>query len=132
MLNRIKELIEREVSFSFETTLSAKSYQLLIRKAQEEGYSVSVLFFWLRNVNLAKERVATRVQEGGHNIPVNVIERRYKAGIYNLFKLYLPIVDKYMIFDNSDTEPELIAEKNQFENLLIKNQEKWQLLNQLK
>jgi predicted ABC-type ATPase len=70
-----------------------------------------LLFFWLQNVELAKERVRIRVSEGGHNIEPEVIERRYFKGIKNLFDIYLPIVGGALIFDNSYGKHELIAEK---------------------
>jgi predicted ABC-type ATPase len=69
-----------------------------------------LLFFWLQNTELAKERVRIRVTEGGHNIDPDVIERRYFRGINNLFEIYLPLVDGVLIFDNSFGKHELIAE----------------------
>lgn len=78
---------------------------------QKNNYTVTLLFFWLQNVDLAIERVKTRVSEGGHNIETEVIRRRYKNGIKNLFEIYLSIADEVMIFDNSVGKPELIAEK---------------------
>lgn len=111
MLERITDLLESKVNFAFETTLATKSYKSKIYLAKEKGYNVTLLFFWLQNVNLAIERVKTRVLEGGHNIETEVIERRYKRGIQNLFEIYLPIVDEVMIFDNSEGKHDLIAEK---------------------
>lgn len=111
MLERITNLLESKVNFAFETTLATKSYKSKIYLAREKGYNVTLLFFWLQNVNLAIERVKTRVLEGGHNIENEVIERRYKRGIQNLFEIYLPIVDEVMIFDNSEGKHDLIAEK---------------------
>lgn len=60
---------------------------------------------------MAKERVRIRVFEGGHNIPPDVIERRYVNGIKNLFDLYLPIVHGALLFDNSFGKPVLIAQQ---------------------
>ena len=102
MLNRINELLREEESFAFETTLSTKSYRNKIIESKDRGYRVMLLFFWLQTVNLAKERVKIRVSEGGHNIEPQIIERRYKRGIKNLFDIYLPIVDGALIFDNSE------------------------------
>ena len=110
MLNRINDLLIKEVSFSFETTLSTKSYKSLILKAQRQGYKVTLLYFWLQNIELAKERVKTRVLEGGHDIPNEVIERRYLRGIKNLFNIYIDIVDAVLIFDNSFGNHQLIAQ----------------------
>ena len=111
MINRINELLKENETFAFETTLSTRSYKNKILKAKEQGYTITLLFFWLNNIELAKERVKTRVKEGGHNIPEDVIERRYLKGIYNLFDIYLPIVDSTLIFDNSFGKHELIAHK---------------------
>jgi len=111
MINRINELLKENETFAFETTLSTRSYKNKILKAKEQGYTITLLFFWLNNIELAKERVKTRVKEGGHNIPEDVIERRYLKGIYNLFDIYLPIVDSTLIFDNSFGKHKLIAYK---------------------
>jgi predicted ABC-type ATPase len=132
MLNRIDVLMEREESFSFETTLAAKSYHLLIKKAKEKGFKVVLLFFWLTSIELAKARVATRVKEGGHNIPPDVIERRYKSGITNLFRIYLPMVDEWIIYDNTSTLPVVICRNDFKTGLQIKNLALWKALKQVR
>lgn len=109
MLNRINDLLELNKVFAIETTLSTKSYKNTVTKAKEKGYEVILLFFWLPNVDLAIERVKQRVIEGGHNIDHEIIKRRYKNGIRNLFHIYMPIVTYTMIFDNSDNLYELVA-----------------------
>ncbi|MFN0189012.1 MAG: zeta toxin family protein [Bacteroidia bacterium] len=111
MLNRISELLYSNESFAFETTLASRNYKNKILLAKSNNYTVTLIFFWLKNIELAKERVQTRVSEGGHNIPNNVIERRYFRGIKNLFDIYLPIVDGALIFDNSQGMHELVAQK---------------------
>ena len=109
MLKRIRELMADQVDFAFETTLSTRSYVSLVKQAQAIGYRVSLLFFWLDSISTAKERVKHRVLQGGHNIPEEVIERRYVRGIQNLTRLYIPIVDYWIIFDNTQN-PMLVAE----------------------
>ena len=109
--HRIDDLFSNNESFAFETTLSTKSYKHKIIEAKQNNYTVTLLFFWLKNVELAKERVKIRVSEGGHNIESDIIERRYLKGIVNLFDIYLPIVDGALIFDNSFGKPELLASK---------------------
>jgi predicted ABC-type ATPase len=128
MLNRINELLYENKSFAFETTLSTRSYKHKILKAKEQGYSVTLLFFWLENVELAKIRVKTRVKEGGHNIPKNVIERRYLKGIKNLFDIYIEIVDVTLIFDNSYGKHQLIAQKFENETITILDSDKFNRL----
>ena len=119
MINRIEELLKENESFAFETTLSTRSYKNKVLQSQKKGYTVTLLFFQLNNIELAKERVKTRVIEGGHNIPEDVIERRYLKGIYNLFDIYLPIIDYSMVFDNSFGKHELIAQKFTNEDLMV-------------
>ena len=125
MLNRINELLDKGINFSFETTLSSKIYKNFVLKAQEVGYKVSLLFFWLESVELAKERVRTRVKEGGHNIPEEIIERRYLRGIKNLFDIYMNCVDAVLIFDNSFGNHELIAQSNNLKEIDILDKQKF-------
>ena len=129
MLERINDLLNSQENFAFETTLATKSYRSKIFLAREKGYNVTLLFFWLRNADLAIERVRTRVIEGGHHIETEVIRRRYKNGIKNLFEIYLPIVDEIMIFDNSEGKHDLIAEKTIESEIEVLNKVKF---NQLK
>ena len=122
---RINGLLKGDENFAFETTLATRSYKNKIIEAKRKGYTVTLLFFWLKNIELAKERVKIRVKEGGHNIPEHVIERRYFKGITNLFKIYLPIVDGALIFDNSYGKHELIAQKTVDNHIDMINEKKF-------
>jgi predicted ABC-type ATPase len=128
MLNKINELLAENENFAFETTLASKSYKNKILEAKKNGYRVTLLFFWLQTIELAKERVKIRVIEGGHTIKPEIIERRYFRGVKNLFNIYLPIVDDALIFDNSEGNHQLIAEKEIDSALNILNSEKFNLL----
>jgi len=132
MLNRIAELLAAKENFAIETTLATKIYKSKIIDAQRSGYIVNLLFFWLESIDLAKERVKTRVRDGGHHIPDDIIERRYVNGIANLFKIYLPIADNVMIFNNSETDIELLAVKLLQKDLSIFNESKFFELQKLK
>lgn len=101
MLKRIRELLGRDESFAIETTLATRSYVNLVRQAQQKDYTVTLVFFWLRTPELALQRIAERVKSGGHDIPTPTARRRYAAGIANLFNLYIPAVDCWMLYDNS-------------------------------
>ena len=130
MLERIKYLLKSEEDFAFETTLATKSYTHFIKEAQNLGYSVSLLFFWLNSPEVAINRVKLRVAEGGHDIPEDVIRRRYDNGLKNFFTLYQSIVDHWMLIDNSGTPYKLIAEaKSEFTNVI--NIETWGKLKSL-
>ena len=109
MLRRVDALLEMGESFSIETTLAARTYARLVRRAQDRGYYVSLLFFWLNSIELAIQRVAERVRNGGHNVPERVIRSRYVSGIHNFFHLYANAVDYWTVFDNSESPRRLIA-----------------------
>ena len=112
MLERISALMEARTTFALETTLSTRSYESLIKKAHKAGYQVELLFFWLSSPEVAIRRVAKRVSEGGHNIPADVIRRRYFAGIRNLFSIYSHVVDRWMLIDNNEGRSVVLAESN--------------------
>jgi len=131
MLKKINDFIKKNYDFAFETTLASKSYLKTIEKAKENGYEVTLLFFWLDSVELAIERVRTRVAEGGHNIPEKVIRRRYFSGIKNLFELYLPICDYWMITDNSNPNLRLVAEGTKEEIIKIEDDSIFNLMKRL-
>lgn len=101
MLQRIDVLLSRHVTFAIETTLATRSYKNLVKRAKESGYKVILLFFWLSSPEMAEMRVAQRVASGGHNIPTDVICRRYWAGLQNLFEIFVPIVDLWSLYDNN-------------------------------
>ena len=97
MLQRIDELLDLKVDFAIETTLTTKSYVNTIETAKRNGYNVTLLYFWLKDVELAIERVRTRVSEGGHNIPDDVVKRRYKKGLSNLLNTLIGICNYWAV-----------------------------------
>ncbi len=126
MLQRLFELLDSNKSFAFETTASATNLIRHLKKAQSNHYEVHLLFLWLSSPDLAVKRVATRVAQGGHNIPEDTIRRRYVSGLRNLITHYLPLADKAHILDNSSSElNKVIAVKNK-NNLKIQDLELWE------
>ena len=101
MIQRIRELSKKGRSFGIETTLSGRSYESFISKVQSQNYKVGIIFLYLNSISLAKKRVAHRAAQGGHDIPIQTIKRRYIRGIKNLINIYLPLSDWTYIFDNS-------------------------------
>ena len=110
MLKRIDELLLVGKNFAIETTLATRSYAKLVERAHRQGYVVHLVYFWLSSPQLSKERVASRVSQGGHNIPPDVIQRRYDLGIRNLLEIFIPIVDGWLIVDNSELTQAIVAE----------------------
>lgn len=129
MLERISKLLSSGETFAFETTLSTKSYKETIIYAKSIGYNVILIFYWLNSVELAINRVESRVLKGGHHIDIEVIRRRYKRGIINLFQIYITLVNECMIFDNTNVDYELFAIKTNQSSFYIINPEKWKALN---
>jgi predicted ABC-type ATPase len=125
MLQRINTLLEENVDFAFETTLSTRSYATFIKKARAAGYTVTLLYFWLNSPEFAMSRVAERVERGGHNIPEDIIKRRYYRGIYNLLKLYIPICNIWTVLNNMSAVPEEIASGYADVETIIINPDIW-------
>jgi predicted ABC-type ATPase len=111
MLDEIDTFRKRRVDFAFETTLSGKTYVTLLKEMKALGYEVHIYFLWLRSVDLALERVAERVAAGGHSVPERTVRRRFDRGLHNLFHLYRQLVDSWIIFDNSEEFPRVIAKE---------------------
>ena len=84
----------------------------LLNGHRKKGYYVSLVYFWLESPELAIDRVKMRVASGGHNIQEEVIRRRYKNGVKNLFNLYTPICDYWIMLDNSRPPFKIIAKGN--------------------
>ena len=126
MIERVIQLLKEGETFAFETTLSTRSYVKLIQQAQRRGYFVTLLFFSLATPEQAVQRVAKRVSQGGHNIPTDVIYRRFESGLANLFNLYMPIVDYWALYDNSNIPTRHIASGERGKAPTILEPEKWQ------
>ena len=129
MLSRIHELMKAGVDFAFETTLATRSYVSLVKAAQSAGYKVTLLFIWIDSPATAMQRVAERVVKGGHDIPSEVIERRYYRGLFNLINLYMPICDTWMVVNNEGVTPEPVAEGGLNVGNIIINKYIWDVIN---
>lgn len=111
-LQQINKAIRKRENFAFETTLSGKAYLKLIDKLQRDNWKIELIYLYLPNVKLSIERVAQRVKDGGHNIDLNTIIRRYPRSIYNFINCYTPICDGVICLDNSSAQETIIFTKN--------------------
>ncbi len=110
MLARLHELAAARATFAFETTMASRTFAPWLRELQGSGYRVHVAFLWLASPALAMRRVALRVRHGGHDIPVETIQRRYARGLVNFHTLYRPIADSWIVYDNSAfSAPRVVA-----------------------
>jgi predicted ABC-type ATPase len=110
MLTRLRELAANKRNFAFESTLATRSYAPWISFLIQEGYEFHLLFLWLNTAELAIQRVAERVRNGGHSVSEDVIRRRYSRGLENLSRLYIPLANTWVVYDNSGAgSPLLVA-----------------------
>jgi len=109
MLEEINSHAKRREDFSFETTLSGRSYLSLIRRLRVKGYKVHFFFLWIPTVDLALTRVRGRVLQGGHGVPEDIVRRRFDRSIRNFLANYRRLGDSWMWFDNSGATPSVIA-----------------------
>jgi predicted ABC-type ATPase len=101
MLKRLHELGVANQDFAFESTLSSKTFAPFLKKLKSQGYHVAIYYFALTSSRLALQRVKLRVSLGGHDVPPDVVKRRYGRSLHNFFQLYLGLADEWMMFDNS-------------------------------
>ncbi|MBA4261000.1 MAG: Zeta toxin family protein [Comamonadaceae bacterium] len=107
-LEAIAQHVARRESFAFETTLSGRAYARQIPQWRALGYRVELFFLNLPSADMAVQRVAERVRQGGHHIPEATIRRRYDAGQRLLTEVYQPLVDQWVLYDNAGEEPVLM------------------------
>lgn len=109
MLERIETLAEARADFGFETTLAGKSWVPVLQRLREKGYRLHIFFLWIPGPELALVRIEERVRAGGHSVPEEVVRRRFARGLRNFFGIYAPVVDAWLILDNSKRPPDPVA-----------------------
>jgi predicted ABC-type ATPase len=109
VLEEIRRLAGQRADFTFETTLSGRTYEPMLRQFRERGYRVYLFFLWLPAVEMNVARVANCVREGGHHVPEEDVRRRYRRGIANFLNVYRPLADFWTAFENSGAQPREIA-----------------------
>jgi predicted ABC-type ATPase len=111
VLKQISDFAKSKVDFAFETTLSGKSYVNFLKKQKLGGYRINLFYLWVQDTKLLQNRIKERVSVGGHSVPKDVVIRRFKKGLKNLFDLYWHIANNIFIMDNSGFVPKPIATK---------------------
>ncbi|MCD4781129.1 MAG: zeta toxin family protein [Candidatus Omnitrophica bacterium] len=121
VLEQIKEYSNEGIDFGFETTMSGVTYLKYFKMLKEKDYRLNMFFLWIPGSALAISRVKDRVAQGGHHVPVNDVKRRYRRSIANFFKEYRLLADRWILFDNAETTPRIIA-RQQNAHMEILNQ----------
>ena len=127
MLQKIYYLLGNNMDFCVETTLATRSLMGIINDAKARGYTVKILYFWLKSPELAIARVKSRVEAGGHNIPENVVRRRYYMGLNYFFETYAPVCDQWMLADNSASPFTIVAEGSPA-GVKVRDKEKYDII----
>jgi predicted ABC-type ATPase len=127
MLARLRELARQRTTFAFETTLASRSFAPWLAELIGTGYQFHLVFLWLPSPDMAVARVASRVREGGHDVPEKTIRRRYEAGLINFFSLYQPMARTWKLCDNSEVPiTKLIAAGEFAQAGQVVNQPTWE------
>jgi predicted ABC-type ATPase len=120
-LREIYANINKRVDFAFETTLAGRSQINLLKKLRQDGWYVVLFFLWIPDAAFSKRRVRERVEHGGHDIPDEAIYRRFPRIMHNLIKFYIPLCDKVVCYDNSESKPVLVFEQDKNGQKILNN-----------
>ena len=131
MLTRLRQLGEAEADFAFESTLSSRTFAPFLRSLKARGYVVAVYYFSLANAQLAVRRVKLRVSMGGHDVPREVVKRRFGRSLSNFFTLYAPLADEWTLFDNSSSLKALTVAAKYSDQLTVTETKTWLKLQRL-
>ena len=131
MLKRLHQLGEAGADFSFESTLSSRTFAPFLRSLKARGYVVAVYYFSLSSAQLAVRRVKLRVSMGGHDVPGDVVKRRFGRSLNNFFNLYAPLADEWTMFDNSSSPQALTVAAKSADRLTVTETKTWLKLQKL-
>jgi predicted ABC-type ATPase len=110
-LQEIRTNIEKRVDFAFETTLAGRSQITLLKKLKEDNWNIILFFLWIPDAAFSRNRIRERVKQGGHDIPDDTIFRRFPRVMHNFIKIYIPLCDKIVCYDNSGLMPVPVFEQ---------------------
>ncbi len=126
LLERVQHLESQSLDFAFETTLATKMLVARVQGWKLAGYQTHLIFFYLPSPELAIQRVAARVRDGGHDVPEETIRRRFASGLRNFLELYSPLVDSWRLYDNSrGGDPQIIAKQRLTGELIVHDSVLW-------
>ena len=131
MLKRLHQLGDAGADFAFESTLSSRTFAPFLRTLKARGYRVAIYYFSLTNAQLAIRRVKLRVDLGGHDVPSDVVRRRFGRSLRNFFNLYAPLADEWTLFDNSSSPLALTVAAQAAQKLTVTETTTWLKLQKL-
>ena len=87
-IQEIGELIEAEKDFVVEVTLAGKGFARIISRLKRAGYTVAIVFIFLKSPETCVDRVRNRVTAGGHHVPTQDVVRRFYRSKHNFWYSY--------------------------------------------
>lgn len=109
VLQQIDRLVSKRADFAFESTLSGLAYVSRLQRMKQAGYHIEIIYLRLSSAGLALRRIASRVVQGGHDVPKVDVRRRFSRSWKNFERVYLPLADAWVIYDNSIRPPKLLG-----------------------
>ena len=131
MLQRLHQLADAGEDFAFESTLSSRTFAPFLRELKARGYGVAIYYFSLANAQLAVRRVKLRVALGGHDVPADVVRRRFDRSLKNFFSLYAPLANEWTLFDNSSSHSAITVAAQVANHLTVTETNTWLKLQKL-
>jgi predicted ABC-type ATPase len=110
VLGELNRLVKARQDFAFESTLSGRTYLRLMKRWKANGYRLEIVFLWLPSVQVALQRIAVRVRQGGHNVPRHDVLRRFDRSWMNFRARYRPLAEAWAVYDNAGEVPRLLEE----------------------
>lgn len=110
-LSEVKKLARGKVDFAFETTMSGSTYLRFLKKWKAEGYFIQIIYLRINSPELSLNRIATRVTQGGHDVPREAVMRRFDRSWNKFINFYRKIADDWRIYENSGSSIQLIEQK---------------------
>lgn len=111
LLEELQRLTEAKESFALESTLSGRTYIELLKRWKAKGYRIEIVFLKLSSPQLSLSRIASRVAQGGHNVPKADALRRFTRGWMNFEEHYRELADHWWVYDASGPVPILLDEQ---------------------
>ncbi len=108
-IQEIQELIQSGTDFIVEVTLSGKGFERTISQLKYAGYTITIVFIFLKSAETCIARVRNRVQAGGHHVPTADVVRRFYRSKHNFWHIYKNLVDRWSLVYNSGEHPQEVA-----------------------
>ena len=113
LLEQFRNYVARGESFTFESTLSGRTYVALLKEAKAAGFEIEAHYLVVPNPEFAIRRVKARVAMGGHDVAEADVRRRFFRSRENFVRWYLPLAERWVVWDAGARPPEELAESKE-------------------